>query len=85
LSTAAVSSAGNRTALTGSRPVAGSFFPLNYAAQKVLGFFNSAPKSRLTRSPWAIDRLRLDDGLTGTTVVKLVPPQIQSMDMRPVA
>jgi hypothetical protein len=62
------------------------FFPLNYAAKTVLGFFNSAPKSRLARSPWAsdIDRLRLDDGLTGTTVAKLVPPQIQSIDMRPV-
>jgi hypothetical protein len=61
-----------------------SFFPLNYAAQQVLRFFHSAPKSRLPRSPWADGRIRLEDGLTGTTVAKLVPPQIQSMDMRPV-
>jgi hypothetical protein len=61
-----------------------SFFPLNYGAKKVLDFFATRQKSRLARSPWEGDRLRLDDGLTGTTVVKVVPPQLQPMDLRPV-
>jgi hypothetical protein len=40
-----------------------SFIPLNYSASRVLDFFNSRMKSRMSRSPWAGDRLRLDDGL----------------------
>jgi hypothetical protein len=44
-----------------------SFRPLNYSAGKVLDFFSSRMKSRLPRSPWAGDRIRLDDGLTGPT------------------
>jgi hypothetical protein len=44
-----------------------SFRPLNYSAGKVLDFFNSRMKSRLPRSPFAGDRIRLDDGLTGPT------------------
>lgn len=45
-----------------------SFRPLNFSAKKTLDFFNSAPKSRLARTPWspAHGRLVLDDGLTGT-------------------
>ena len=60
-----------------------SFHPLNYSAQKVLAFFNARLKSRLPLSPWQGDRLRLDDGLTGETVVSLVPPQLQQVDLRP--
>lgn len=41
-----------------------SFQPLNYSATKVLEFFNSATKSRLPLSPWAHDRIRLDNGLS---------------------
>jgi hypothetical protein len=60
------------------------FFPLNYSAKKVLEFFNGAMKSRLPRSPFGPDgRLRLENGLTGTTVVSLVPPQLKPMDLRP--
>jgi hypothetical protein len=44
-----------------------SFRPLNFSAGRVLDFFNSRMKSRLPRSPWAGDRIRLDDGLTGPT------------------
>jgi hypothetical protein len=44
-----------------------SFRPLNYSASKVLNFFNSRVKSRLPRAPWSVDRIRLDDGLTGPT------------------
>jgi hypothetical protein len=42
-----------------------SFAPLNYAAKKVLEFFTSQQKSRLPRSPWFGDRIRLDSGLNG--------------------
>jgi hypothetical protein len=45
-----------------------SFSPLNYAAKKTLEFFNLQMKSRLPRSPWYGDRLRLDNGLTGDVV-----------------
>jgi hypothetical protein len=41
-----------------------TFQPKNYAAQRVLAFFGSAPKSRLARSPWFDDQVRLDDGLS---------------------
>jgi hypothetical protein len=44
-----------------------SFFPLNYSAGRVLDFFNTRVKSRLTRSPWRGDRIHLDDGLAGPT------------------
>ncbi len=60
-----------------------SFHPLNYSAKKVIEFFNTRMKSRLPRSPWEGDRIRLDDGLTGETVVSLVPPQLQPVDLRP--
>jgi hypothetical protein len=43
-----------------------SFSALNYSAGKVLDFFTTRQKSRLPRSPCAGDRIRLDDGLTGS-------------------
>jgi hypothetical protein len=61
-----------------------SFFPLNYAAKKVLDFFTMRQKSRLPRSPFFGDQLRLDDGLGGPTQFEVVPPQLKPMDMRPV-
>jgi hypothetical protein len=60
-----------------------SFFPLNYGAKKVLEFFRASPKSRMQRSPWAGDQIRLDDGLAGNIVVQATPPQLQPMDLRP--
>jgi hypothetical protein len=60
-----------------------SFRPLNYCAGKVLDFFNMRQKSRLARSPWAGDRIRLDDGLTGPGIVQPVTPKVQAMDLRP--
>jgi hypothetical protein len=60
-----------------------SFRPLNYAAGKVLDFFNMRQKSRLARSPWEGDRLRLDDGLTGNEPALAVPPQLKPMELRP--
>jgi hypothetical protein len=62
-----------------------SFRPLNYGAEKVLEFFGLEMKSRLPRSPWHGDRLRLDNGLTGTTIVDVVPPQLKQMDLRPIS
>ena len=54
-----------------------SFHPLNYSAERVLEFFNSRMKSRLTTSPWCGDGLRLDDGLSGSAIqpiaVKPIP------------
>jgi hypothetical protein len=46
-----------------------SFFPLNYAAQKVPEFFNTRQKSRLPKSPCHGDRLRLSDGLSGPGIL----------------
>jgi hypothetical protein len=60
-----------------------SFTPLNYAAKKVLDFFNSRPKSYLQRSPWADGRIRLEDRMTGTLPRHVAPPQLQKMDLRP--
>jgi hypothetical protein len=62
-----------------------SFLPLNYGAERVLEFFNTRMKSRMTTSPWFGDSLRLDDGLSGTIVVSVVPPQLKPMDLRPVS
>jgi hypothetical protein len=60
-----------------------SFFALNFSAKKVLAFFSASQKSRLPRSPWSGDRLRLDDGLAGNLVVQAAAPQLQPMDLRP--
>jgi len=45
-----------------------SWRPLNYAAKKILDFYNLEMKSRLPRSPFYGDRLRLDTGLSGTAI-----------------
>jgi hypothetical protein len=42
-----------------------TFAAINFAAEQVLRFFQSAPKSRLPISPWFGDRVRLDSGLSG--------------------
>jgi hypothetical protein len=62
-----------------------SFFPLNYSAKKVLEFFATRQKSRLARSPWAGDRIRLDDGLNGAgpTLPQIALPQLKRVDLRP--
>jgi hypothetical protein len=60
-----------------------SFRPLNYSAAKVLDFFNTRMKSRLPRSPWEGNRLRLDDGLTGAGIMSAVLPQLRKVDLRP--
>jgi hypothetical protein len=56
---------------------------LNYSAAMVLEFFNSRQKSRLPRSPWADDQVRLDDGLSNP-MPKITAPKVQPMDLRPV-
>jgi hypothetical protein len=61
-----------------------SFRPLNFSAGRVLDFFNARQKSRLPRSPWYIDHIRLDDGLSGPIIPDVRPPQMQPVDLRPV-
>jgi hypothetical protein len=43
-----------------------SMTPLNESGRRVLEFFRTRQHSRLPLSPWRGDRIRLDDGLTGT-------------------
>jgi hypothetical protein len=45
-----------------------SFRPMNFVAKKILEFFNLQMKSRLPRSPYDGNRLRLDNGLSGNTI-----------------
>ncbi|MET3299685.1 hypothetical protein [Bradyrhizobium diazoefficiens] len=40
-----------------------SMQPLNYSAKQVHEFFTTRPRSRLPRSPWVGDRIRLEDGM----------------------
>jgi hypothetical protein len=60
------------------------FFPLNYSAKRVLDFFNSQMKSRMARSPFFENEIRLKTGLSGTLPKIIVAPQVQRMDLRPV-
>ena len=62
-----------------------SFAPLNFGAKKVLEFFSRDVRSRMQRSPWANGRIHLDNGLTGSLKPNATPPQLQPMDLRPVA
>ena len=60
------------------------FFPLNYSAKRVLDFFNSQMKSRMARSPFFENEIRLETGLSGDLPKIIVAPQVQRMDLRPV-
>jgi hypothetical protein len=60
-----------------------SFHPLNFTAEKVLAFFKGALRSRLPRSPFDGDRVRLDNGLSGPATPEVRPPQPNPMDLRP--
>jgi hypothetical protein len=64
-------------------PNPGTMTPLNYSAREVMAFFTSRQKSRLPRSPWADDQVRLDDGLSNA-LPKIGAPRVQPMDLRPV-
>jgi hypothetical protein len=44
-----------------------SFRPLNRSAEAVMEFFTTRQKSRMSISPWNIDRIVLEDGLSGRT------------------
>jgi hypothetical protein len=54
-----------------------SFRPLNFAAEKVLDFFNNHQKSRMTLAPWLDDRVHLNDGLSGNLWVKPTLPLLK--------
>jgi hypothetical protein len=64
-------------------PNPGTMTALNYSARQVMEFFTSRQKSRLPRSPWNNDQVRLDDGLSNP-LPKIGLPQMQPMDLRPV-
>jgi hypothetical protein len=64
-------------------PNPGTMTPLNYSAKQVMEWFTSHQKSRMARSPWANDQVRLDDGLSNP-MPKIGLPQLQPMDLRPV-
>jgi hypothetical protein len=65
-------------------PNPGTMTPLNYSGRQVMEFFTSRQKSRLPRSPWANNQVRLDDGLSNP-LPKIGVPNLQPMDLRPVA
>ena len=65
-------------------PCAGTFVPLNYSAREVLAYFNSQMKSRLARSPFFGNEIRLETGLSGPLPKIIVAPQVEPMDLRPV-
>jgi hypothetical protein len=61
-------------------PNPGTMHPLNYSASQVMEFINLRMKSRLPRSPWANDQVRLDDGLTGS-IPKIGLPKLPSVEL----
>jgi len=54
------------------------FFPLNYSGKRVLDFYNSQMRSRMARSPFFGNEIRLETGLSGG------PPQIAAPQVQPV-
>jgi hypothetical protein len=71
--------AANEVIETTEWPCAGTMFPINYSARRVMDFFNSSQKSRLQRSPWLDGRVRLEDGLSGS-LPKIVGPKVAPID-----
>jgi hypothetical protein len=63
-------------------PNPGTMTPLNYSARQVMEFFTTRQKSRLPRSPWANDQVRLDDGLSNP-LPKIGLKKIQPVDLTP--
>jgi hypothetical protein len=63
-------------------PNPGTMTPLNYSARQVMEFFTSRQKSRLPRSPWANDQVRLEDGLGGPQP-KITAPRPEPVDLHP--
>jgi hypothetical protein len=57
---------------------------LNYSAERVLAFFNSEMKSRLTVSPWHGGQVVLDNGLSNMPGIVNIKPRLpQPMNLRP--
>jgi hypothetical protein len=63
-------------------PNPGTMTPLNFSAREVLNYFTTHQKSRLPRSPWADDQVRLDDGLSNP-LPKIGLQQLQPVDLAP--
>jgi hypothetical protein len=66
-------------------PNPGTMIPLNYAAKQVLSFFSLQMKSRMARSPFSGGKISLENGLTGSLTPNAAAPQLQPMNLRPVA
>jgi hypothetical protein len=64
-------------------PNPGTMTPLNYSAREVMEYFTSRQKSRLPRSPWFDDQVRLQDGLSSDGPPKIAPPKVQPTDLQP--
>ena len=63
-------------------PNPGTMTPLNFSAREVISFFTSRQKSRMPRSPWANDQVRLEDGLGGPQP-KITAPQPERVRLEP--
>jgi hypothetical protein len=63
-------------------PNPGTMTPLNYSAFQVMQYFSSRQKSRLPRSPWANDQVRLEDGLGGPQP-QIKAPQPERVRLQP--
>lgn len=59
--------------------------PANYAAERVLSYFNGAMKSRLGLSPFRGGRIELSDGISGPLPQHVSTPHVKPMNLRPVA
>lgn len=62
-----------------------SMRPISYGAKMISTFFATKTKSRLPRSPFRSGKIDLDDGLSGPMQPNIRPPQMQPLNLRPVA
>jgi hypothetical protein len=63
-------------------PNPGTMTPLNFSAREVMSYFTSRQRSRLPRTPWFDNQVRLEDGLGGPQP-KITPPRPEPVDLHP--
>lgn len=63
-------------------PNPGTMTGLNFSAREVLSYFSGRQKSRLPRSPWFDNQVRLEDGLGGP-LPQIKAPQPEPVRMAP--
>jgi hypothetical protein len=64
-------------------PNPGTMIPLTYSAKRVFEFFNSQMRSRMARSPFFGNEIRLETGLSGPLPKIIVAPQVQPIGVQP--